>query len=254
MLVCAAISLGLLVSFAALQVRGSSILNLDAKWLATAGLPLLVGFVVGGYITKFKGFGLELESKLRSPVVTLNLTATSSMATLPGDEKLSVSRLDDFTEDQVDRTKRLSFITGRLDHYDPSAIISYLTALQNLEYFEVKKETGEFVCLVPVLEFKRRTNQNNENKFSYHEVQRFVAALEANKVSIDYSHVCVSLTVSQDTSLLGTLRVLSDNGKKVAAVVTAKHILVGLLTEQEIEHRIANEIMSLSIARQTVTD
>ena len=193
-----------------------------------------MGLVAGGYISRFKGFGVELESKLQSPVATINLTATSSMATLPGDEKQSVERLPDFTEEQVARTKRLSFISGRQHYYGTGAIIRYLNVLTNLEYIEIKKESGEFVCLVPVKEFRRRTDEISNDKFSYHEVQRFVNALEENEVPKAYSHVCISLTIRQDTPLLTTLKVLRDNGQKSAAVVTEGNHFVGLLTEQQI--------------------
>jgi CBS-domain-containing membrane protein len=123
-----------------------------------------------------------------------------------------------------------------------------LNALRNLEYIEVKKESGEFICLVPVEEFRRRGDNNYIEKFNNHEVQRFVDALGKNEVPKVYSNVCVSLTIRQDTPLLTTLKVLRNNGRKAAAVVTAENYFVGLLTEQEIEHRIADEILRSDMA------
>ncbi len=243
--VCLLLSLVLLVALVALQLRDSPVLQLEAKWLLVAGVPMLVALIVGGYVTNFKGFGFELEAKLRSPVSTLNLTARDAIAGLPGDEKQSVARLPNFTEKQRASTKRLSFISGRQDYYGVSAVIRYLEAFPNLEYVEVKRESRAFVCLIPVEEFQRESNEPHRRRFDKHEVNRFLEALAASRVLAAYSHNCVSLTVRQDDGLISTLRKLRDANRAQAAVVNSDDHFIGLTSVRDIEHRIAEDVLAL---------
>ena len=243
LVVCTIFSIVLLSVFSALQIIDSSILKLETKWLLISGAPLLVALIAGGYIAKFKGFGIELESKLNSPVKTLTLKATDVIAGIAGDNKQSVDRLPNFTDDQIERTKRLSFISGRDNYYGTDAIIRYMEKLRNLEYLEVKTESGEFICLLPASEFK----SNNENRcnveISHNKVSRFRRALEENKVTKDYSHVCIKLTVGQDEGLLDVLQKLRNINQKIAVVVNSDGQFIGILTERDIEHRIADDVL-----------
>jgi len=123
LIACFGISLVLFFIFAILQLTNSEIMKLSAQWLFVAGVPLLLALVAGGYIGKFKGFGIELESKLKSPVRSIDLKATDAMADLRGNEKESTERLPDFTNEQIKRTKRLSFISGKRNYYGTNAIL-----------------------------------------------------------------------------------------------------------------------------------
>ena len=39
-------------------------MQLETRWLAVAALPIIVGLLVGGYITKVDAFGLSFERAL----------------------------------------------------------------------------------------------------------------------------------------------------------------------------------------------
>jgi hypothetical protein len=243
LIICSILSLGMLIVLAILQYHGSDILKLEAKWLAISGSPVLVALFGGGYINRFKGFGVELESKLKSPIRPIDLKATDAVTGLHGNEKQSVARLPDFKNDQIERIKRLSFISGSRNYYGTDAIIEYFEVLRKLEYVEVKKKSGEFVCLIPIEEFKTCNKNCNISKFSHHEIDRFIEALENENLLQAYSHTCVRLTVKQNEGLIAALQKLRESNTIMAAVVNTKKEFIGLLTEREIEHSIANEVL-----------
>ncbi len=55
------ISLVILLILLLLQHYSASLLNLETRWLVVAGVPIIIALIIGGYIYKFKGFGIELE-------------------------------------------------------------------------------------------------------------------------------------------------------------------------------------------------
>ena len=179
-IVCFLVSVVLFGIFIALQLNKSTVLDINTRWLITAGIPILVGLIIGGYVTKFKGFGVELETRLKSPVTILSLKAADAITFLPGDEKQSAGRLRSVSEAQIIRTKRLSFVTGRKSYYGIQAIIEYLRTFRNLEYFEIKKESNEFVCLIPIDLFRRLLNSIEERlyDYNYNKLDNFINQLE----------------------------------------------------------------------------
>ena len=58
----------LLLLFGVFQQLGAAFLSLPAQWLLIAVLPVVVALFIGGYISRFKGFGVELEAALTAPV------------------------------------------------------------------------------------------------------------------------------------------------------------------------------------------
>jgi len=94
LIIGAIISLILLAVFGWLQTKDSKLLQLPSQWLAMAVLPIIVALFIGGFINRFKGFGVELESTLKAPVASLSLTAYDAVADIPGDEKRSFMYLE----------------------------------------------------------------------------------------------------------------------------------------------------------------
>jgi len=247
LLICLMISGLLLIVFLLLQWMESPILVLEGKWLILAGVPVLVGLIAGGYIKKFKGFGVELETVLERPVTDLSLVATDAMFTLSGDMKEGIERLRYLTREQIEGTKRLGFISGRPHYYIPEAVHEYFNALSYLEYIEIKKEPGEFISLIPMGVFREQPTGDrlNEKKFNPREIAHLVYALETNTVLKEYEAVSIDTTVQKNTDLLMALKTLHGSRKKMAAVIDENHRFIGLLPETEIEHRIAEAILAV---------
>jgi len=61
-------SIAILVGALVLEAEHSWILKLPTQWLAVAGLPVLIGLVLGGYIGRFSFAGVEVEARPLKPV------------------------------------------------------------------------------------------------------------------------------------------------------------------------------------------
>lgn len=241
LIICCAVSIILLGVFVILQANSSKVMEMGTQWLFVAGVPLLIALIVGGYITKFKGFGIELESKLNTPIRTLSLKATDAIVSLPETEKQSERYLESLTQDQINRTKRLSFIANKRDYYNTYHVEMYLRKLHHLEYLEVKRENEEFVCLIPIKELN--IDEINDVSFGIEQIDKFINALRENKVVSTYRHVCIDLTVRQDEGLISVLEKLRNANRKDVVVVDSERKFVGLLTASEIERRIADDVL-----------
>ena len=84
-------SILLLSLFFILQIFAPNILKIDTKWLIVAGCPLLFALIGGGYIKTFKGFGIELETQLKTSIAESELLATDTLIELPEDENKILS-------------------------------------------------------------------------------------------------------------------------------------------------------------------
>lgn len=243
LIVCSLISVSLLVVFAILQHHESHVLKLNTQWILVAGVPILIALLVGGYIKKFKGFGVELESRLQTPVTSLSLKVTDAITDMPGDAKERVSHLRRLTERQVEITKRLSFVLGRTGYYDRNAIIRYFKKLRNLDYVEVTKRSGEFVCLIPIREFKAIESETPSEPFRHSRIDQFIRALEDETILSVFSGACINLTVKRDEGLIRVLEKLRNVNVDKAVVVSPEGYFLGVITSNDIERKIADDVL-----------
>jgi hypothetical protein len=248
LLICCLVAVLLLVLFGLLKWLGSSVLNLEAKWMIIAGVPILIGLIAGGYIKKFKGFGVELETELEKPVEDLHLTATDAMIKLPRITKDDLSKLETFTPEQIKGTKRLGFTSSRKHDYISEATRMYFEKLRFLEFVEVKNPSDEFLCLIPIEIFREppASGQADVRRYNMYQIDRFIHALEEDKTLLEFGPVCITTTVLKDADLVSALKILRNNAKKEAAVVDADNQFVGLITEAEIERRIADGVLAVA--------
>lgn len=231
------ISLLFLIFFFILQGYNSSLLKLDIKWLVLCSLPMLIALFVGGYIKSFKGFGLELEARLKNPITTIELKTTDAITLILGDEKQGYPFLNELTLIQIKSFSRLVFTFGKKDYYNPRAIKEYLERLTNLKYFEVKKNSGEFICLLPVTVFGPKERYNIEI------INLFIEALENENILSIFSKEVITLFVKNDSDLLDVLIVLKKEKKNIIVVVSSEKHFIGTVNLHDIEKRITEEVL-----------
>lgn len=176
-----------------------------------AGIPILVALIIEGYISKFKGFGIELESKLNAPLKRSELIVESrnvieddlneeDRSRLASDvmgragemEKASVRALKRKTDEDpglIKNTQRLSFVMGKENYYTQYAIQDYLQILENVKYLEVRERNGDLECVLP----KEAISQRGEGGF--------VSALEGNTVKTEYQGIAIYDSVGADETL-----------------------------------------------------
>jgi hypothetical protein len=239
LIVCAIISLTLFITFLVFQYRDSTLLKLESKWLIVAGVPILIGLIIGSYIKSFKGFGVELESLLELSIGKVNLIASDAIDVLNGDEKRSFSYLEGLSDVQRRRIQRLTFTVNRPNYYQAGAIYGYLSRLRNLKYLEVQDSNKKFQALIPIRYFKSHGNVEQEK------IQEFIQALENNNLIGLLGNNIITDSVSESDPLLDVLKKVRNSSLGVLPVVSSSRVFIGVVTDRLIEKRIADEVITM---------
>jgi len=215
-------------------------LSLEARWIGVAAVPLLVVLIAGGYIKKFKGFGVELEARLKDPVRKLDLIAAHAAKQLPEKEKESPEYLDNLSEGQRYVVERLSFVLKKRDYYRKDDVKRYLDKLPRLKYLEVKKgHNGKFDCLVPVDILMNEDGSPNDE-----EIQKFLRALESGELRQDTLEKAIQESVRDNESLIKVLPKVRDSAHGVLAVVDTRSRCTGLVDVEGVEQTILENVLA----------
>lgn len=248
LVVCGIISFILLIIFLVLQWYQAKLLNLDAKWLIIAGVPLLYGLIAGGYIRSFKGFGIELETQLKSPLKELTLIATDAIMELPGDMKKSDQYLDNLSNLERFKKERLIFYTNKKNYYDLSIVRRYLRRLPNLKFIEIKSEYEQFVGLLPIEIFKTHeyhTQHDFEEGYNINDdvILKLIEAINNDQVLSLFNAEIILERVGESEPLIEILPKVRDSKNGILAVVTNEGSLRGIVTKELVEAKIADEVL-----------
>lgn len=237
-------SILLLTLFFYLQNINSNLLKLESKWIAISILPLLVVLIMEGYINKIRGFGFELETLLTNPIGESSLSATEAIAYLPDFEKRTLNELMELPNERRNKIKRLSFILGKKDYYSPEVIKKYQQVLPNLTFIEIKEEDGKFIYLMPMWPINRKEYFLDEPAFEI-----FVRALENRKIPEQYKKVIVSDFVTEEETLIEVLPKVRMSKYEFLPVVSSQKRLLGIITTEAIEKKIADDVIAASKRR-----
>lgn len=139
-------SLALLDFFLVLAAFDASVLHLESRWLVAAGVPLLVALIAGGYIRKFKGFGVEVEARVTAPTSAVALEVLEAISLTPRQLKESVGTLRAMPQDALRKMRILVLDADRPGEYDAWAIDEYLRSMPHLRFVEFRR-AGRFLCL-----------------------------------------------------------------------------------------------------------
>ncbi len=245
--IATAMSVVMLIAFGVLQHQKAAFLDLPMQWLFIACFPTLVALFVGGHITRFKGFGVELESQLnKTPIASLDLTAKDAVADIPGDEKQSIGYLGQMSDEEADATRWLRFESGRTNYYTAHGIEQYLQRLRGLEFMEVLSGNGNFIAYLPIEELQ--TVEHGRARPSYEALQRFVEALEQDRVPEAFARKAITTQVQNGEGLISVLQKLRAQRVELAAVVSDDGRYMGAIRSSDIERRIADSVLVASAA------
>lgn len=240
-----AITIGIIVSLAIfvilliLQGINAAILDLETRWLLVAGIPILIALIIGGYIYRFKGFGIELETRLQSPMGTSILQTTDALEQAPGLDKEAVGLLDSLTQEQLSRLQRLSFVSGRKNYYDPYAVREYIQRLYNLQFIEIRDKNGAFQFLIPITVFRE------EHGIKIEALDRLVESVSNATIDSDFAVEAEGEYVRTTDKLLEILPEIRDSKYGWLPVLTPNRRLAGVITKSSVEARIADEVVAV---------
>ena len=233
-----AILLGL---FIYLQKYSPNMLKVPAQWVAVAALPIVVALFAGGYITKFSGFGIELETTLKSPISeTLVQSPVAIISDIQGDNKESVSALQTWTRDKKLETRYLRFIEGS-SAYRASDVAEYLKALPNLYFLEVIDSEGKFVCLLLIDAF---VTDESSSAYDMQKIANFVKSIASSNVAEKFGKLAITTTLVENTDLINVLKKMKKEQVKYVGIISPNGQYLGVALQSEIEHQIANSVLS----------
>ncbi len=238
------ISLVLIFVLGYLQSVDSKFLNLPSHWIAVAVIPVLISLFVGGFIKRFKGFGVELEADLQKPVASLGLTAADAVESVEGDEKKTHEELEKLSPKEKLSIRRLIFKSDRKNYYEPYSIGMYISRLPNLEYFEVQNKSGAIICLIPKSTFVETTLEPPYIKIDSNKLGMFVQAIENDEVPGTFVDSAITLKVSNDQSLVNVLKRMRIENVEFAPVIGAKENYLGVVFAKDIERKIADSVLA----------
>jgi len=238
----AIISIVFLIGFLLFQYNLSEILKLETRWLIVSGVPILVALIIGGYIKSFKGFGVELEASLEKPISNLTLTATEAMAKFQGDEKGSISYLQNLPRNEKSKISRLVFIQGKTNYYSHHAIEQYFYELDRLKYIEIRSENGKFLALIPMSEFIHARHRHREN-INHQSLEKLIMALEKNEILSSYQHIALTVNIQENIGVIESLRIMKNKRLKQLIVLDDNDNFVGLLSLHSVEKKIIENVL-----------
>jgi hypothetical protein len=232
------LSVALLAVFLYLQHRKSSALDLDLIWLIVAATPLFLALLLGGYLRKVKGLGIELQRSLQNPVGRVHVLASNGLEDLPADQMGSNEYLFQLPEAKRREIQRLAFVVGRSDYYDSSTVKEYLEKFPNAKFIEVCDANGRFQCLLPARIF------GYKNHFDDESIDRFIESLRQHKVTDVFPFDVITQTISEDESVLESYEKIRSSDLSFLPLVSEGGRLLGIVNRDTLEKRIVDEIIA----------
>lgn len=233
------VSILLLVLFLFLQQNDYKMLNLEIKWIVVASVPLILAILRSNIIQKFKGFGIELETRLQEPIGNINLTAIDALADLPSDEKQSLMYLKNLPETKRIQIQRLTLLEGRENYYRAEAIQVYIQRLPNLKYIEVLSSEGKFIALIPVDLFRFQGDIDETER-----LQKLIAHLDQKETSRFLPYSIITDSISEHENLVKALPAVRKSKYGLLPVISDSANLLGIVTAELIEKKIADEVLA----------
>ncbi len=230
------LSLLTLIVLASAHSRNASFLSLESRWLAVAGIPILVALLAGGYINRFKGFGIELESELQASVNEESLVKAPGILLHASDiaeqaqeiAKGSLDQLYQMDQEKREKIRLLRFVMQ--GYYVPGVIEEYYNALPKLQFLEIRDQSDVLRCILP----KEAINASN--------IESFVDSLREATVPQEFRPVSVRIAIESKDNLLVAIEKLRNSGFESLPVLDRNEV-VGILDRSTAFERLADTIV-----------
>jgi hypothetical protein len=231
------LSISILALLFGIKMYQPALLDIDAKWLCVAAVPVIIALLVSGIISKFKGFGVEIEVAAKSEIVD-NPSVMTLLTPLLVKQKGEVTDLNPMTEEEKRTYNSLAFqLSNPNIHYIPFAITEYLRQLPNVRYFEITDQNGAFIALWKI---DRKLFKEDNTDYIYNFIQKLESG-EWKGITGKITDKFVLLT----TTILEALSTMRHNTLEFVPVLNdpEEKRLRGVIEVRKIEAFLADKVL-----------
>ncbi|HEY5464032.1 MAG TPA: hypothetical protein VIJ95_12300 [Hanamia sp.] len=211
-------------------------LDINIQWIGIAVLPLILALIVGRFIKKFSGFGVELELASDEPLSSTTGIVEFIQYIFP-EEKDSLRYLQSLPTDKKRKTNVLLFRTGKKNYYQTYIIQDYIRQLPNIKYFEVTDSKGKFKSISLVDRSLLLIEYENNV------LQSFVRAIEENRINNIVLETTTELIFLSETAI-EVYKKINSSGKSFIAVVDKENNLIGVVLKTRLEKYFSELVLS----------
>lgn len=210
-----------------------TLLDIDTKWLIIACLPILIALIVGEYIKKFSGFGVDIEMTAKEPLMH-NPRVIEALHTTLALEKREIERLGDIPTNMRSSYDVLVFRISRVEYYEPYAVQKYLENLPEIKFFELVDMDNKFLSLTKI-----NRNEIFDNISIIEDFLRYLDRVSIGEIPKDTT----TEAVYRDETIIKTLQTIRLSKKDFIAVIDEKKNLIGVVYEHKLEKCLANVVL-----------
>ena len=203
-------------------------LDINIQWIGVAILPLILALIVGKYIKKFSGFGVELELVSEEPLSS-NTAIVEFVESIFPEEKNTSLYLSVLPSEKKRKTNVLRFRINKKEYYQTYIVADYIRELPNIEFFEATDSRGKFKSL------SRIDRQSLLNQFEdYLGLRSFIKAIEDNRINDIELETTMQFIYLSETAV-EVYKKISATGKNFIALVDKENILIGIVLKSRLE-------------------
>ena len=187
--------------------------------------------LIGGYIKNFKGFGIEIETRLQTPINQTDIIIRDVINRTFIIEKGTVDRLSHMSRRERENIKTLKFYTNGTYSFDD--IILYFQKLPFLKYLVICDIDNTFICLIPKRIFTNTKEDFNER-------------LIANYLTHPNRHIprdipdAITSRVNENEKIINILIKMRKDNLNVIVVVSNIDIFEGIVEAKDLEKLIVD--------------
>ncbi len=237
-------STGILLLLISFQAWMPQMMELNASWLSTAALPVVVVVTVSIVSRLFQKIPSELAARLDTPIHLLvepDLIKDNIIANSNHISATSHINQINIKKNATHPPNRLIFIVSEIasNNYNHQVVRSYLTSLSSLICLEIRDRNGFRIGLLDVDSFKNSDGSVNTNK-----IDQLVAVLSGEKPLKETFKEDIISPMENNMSLLQILEYIERfRVKKVVLTSKDNNSFILVLNQTMVNALVAHEIL-----------
>jgi PhoPQ-activated pathogenicity-related protein len=227
----------------------SRFLEIDTKWLIVAGVPILIGLFIGGYIKTFKFMDIELELKELVPNSWITKEGAQTIKVIDTDTaiKENTESINSLSYEVKNNINGLKLFLGKKDYYTEEALNEYFRQLPNIKYLQIVTNENHFICLIPINCYNFRILSQNINDQSF---ENLIKAIETSSIKNYFTNAIYEFVSNTDNRMEVYDKLTRSSESKllypmaeVLPVLNYNREMIGLINKATISDEILTKIM-----------